>query len=89
MKWSVMVKKNDDSKRMIESVIDQPIVNFGIEIGRVVNYASAKNDKTGTEAYFVEMIGNPLYFLWEFIELQLIRRSNSVYPFWITERGWA
>jgi hypothetical protein len=90
MKWSVTIKKNETSKKMIDSIGGVPVLNvFGMEKGYVAGIVTAKNDKTGGECYFVQLSGSPLFFLEQFIELRLLRRSNLVVPYWITERGRA
>ena len=90
MKWSVTVKKNETSKRMIDSIGGVPVLNkFGMEKGYVAGIVPAKNDQTGAECYFVQLSGSPLFFLEQFIELRLLHRSNLVVPYWLTERGRA
>ena len=77
MKWSVTIKKNETSKRMIDSIGGVPVLNrFGMEKGYVAGIVPAKNDQTGAECYFVQLSGSPLFFLEQFIDLRLIHKSN-------------
>ena len=90
MKWSVTIKKNETSRKLIDSIGGVPVLNsLGMERSYVHSYAAAKNDQTGDECYFVQITGSPLFFLEQFISLRLIHRSNLVVPYWITERGRA
>lgn len=90
MRWSVTIKKNETSKRMIDSIGGKPVLNrFGTEKGYVAGLVPAKNNQTGDECYFVQISGSPLFFLEQFVSLRLIHRSNLVVPYWITERGRA
>ena len=90
MKWCVAMKKTDETLHAINSIGGKPIYGpFGIQVAEVRGLHPAKHDKSGRECYFVEIEGSLLYYLKQLISLQYIHRSNTVLPYWISERGKA
>lgn len=88
MKWSVTVKKNEDMLKTYENVAKQGWHNelFGLRKWRVVNVVPAQSIESGAECYFIELRGSFLYYLEQLYFLHYKWHSNSVIPYWLSER---
>ncbi len=91
MKWSVRVIRDDAIKDIIDDRLEyQPnIYNFiGRKVGEIKKITAAVHTD-GTKGYFIECEGSRWFYLRQWILSKFIRRTKNVYPFWISEKGWA
>ena len=89
MKWSVTVRKNNKSYATYQKAIKEGWHSelFGLRRWRVADVIPAQSVESGMECYFVEFQGSILYYREQLYLLKHKWRSNSVFPYWLSERG--
>lgn len=88
MKWSITVKKNEDTLKIYENEVKSGWHSelCGLRKWRVVNVVPARSIESGMECYFIELQGSFLYYLEHLYLLGHKWKSNSVIPYWLSER---
>lgn len=89
MKWCFSVRKDNKSYVTYQKEIKEGWHSemFGLRKWRVVDIIPAEALESRIKCYFVEMESTILFYLEMLYHLHFKNHSNSVFPYWFSERG--